>query len=241
MAMVFRAIKFYYFILLLLNLLYSVHGIDQSPYHENDGRPGHGKCEEIKNEICKPMQYNETIFPNLLGHTTQQEAGMEIHQYVTLIKNKCSPDIALFLCTVFFPVCTILDYPIPPCRNLCESAKSCETLMNRWDFQWPENLECSKYPEPDANVLCVGENTTTSTQTPMLNENTPRIFNTATNIDTRKHFERGFVCPVQLKIPHGNGYALWVGGVEHPNCGAPCHALFFDQEQKSVLRYFYFD
>lgn len=70
---------------LFLLLFKSVNSYDQSAHHESV-RPNHGKCEEIKNEICKPMQYNVTIFPNLLGHTNQQEAGMEIHQYVTLIK-----------------------------------------------------------------------------------------------------------------------------------------------------------
>lgn len=75
--------KFCLFILVFKAL--NINCFEQSSYHES-GRPGHGKCEEIVNEICKPMQYNVTIFPNLLGHTNQQDAGMEIHQYVTLIK-----------------------------------------------------------------------------------------------------------------------------------------------------------
>lgn len=109
--------------------------------------------------------------------------------------------------------------------------------MNTWNFKWPENLECTKYPEPDKNMLCVGENTTTSTQPPTLSENTPKIFNTANNnIDSKKHREIGFVCPLQLKTPSGTGYALYINNVKHINCGIPCHALFFDQEQKSVLR-----
>lgn len=111
--------------------------------------------------------------------------------------------------------------------------------MNQWNFKWPESLECSKYPEPDKNVLCVGGNTTTSTQPPTQIENSPKIYNTGNNNNNnnlKKHREIGFVCPLQLKTPNGTGYALYINNVKHSNCGIPCHALFFDQEQKSVLR-----
>jgi frizzled protein 1/7 len=35
--------------------------------------------------------------------------------------------------------------------------------MNKFGFQWPESLECSRYPEGGAaGELCVGENNTSS-------------------------------------------------------------------------------
>lgn len=35
--------------------------------------------------------------------------------------------------------------------------------MNKFGFQWPESLECSRYPEAGGGgELCVGENNTSS-------------------------------------------------------------------------------
>ena len=52
----------------------------------------------------------------------------------------------------------MLEQPIPPCRLLCMQARhGCEDLMNKFGFQWPENLECSNFP---THGLCVGENRT---------------------------------------------------------------------------------
>ena len=39
--------------------------------------------------------------------------------------------------------------------------------MNKFGFQWPESLECSRYPEAGAGgELCVGENNTSSGSNP---------------------------------------------------------------------------
>jgi len=59
---------------------------------------------------------------------------------------------------MYAPVCTVLEQPIPPCRLLCIQARNgCEDLMNKFGFQWPENLDCNKFP---TQGLCVGENRT---------------------------------------------------------------------------------
>ncbi|KAG0722578.1 Frizzled-1 [Chionoecetes opilio] len=116
-----------------------------------------GRCEPITITLCKDIQYNTTIMPNLLNHHTQEEAGMEVHQFFPLVKVQCSPDLKFFLCSVYVPVCTILDRPLPPCRHLCLSAKDgCEDLMDKFGFQWPESLDCKKFPT-GPNELCVGE------------------------------------------------------------------------------------
>ena len=36
----------------------------------------HGKCEPITIPLCANIEYNQTIVPNLLGHTKQEAAGM---------------------------------------------------------------------------------------------------------------------------------------------------------------------
>jgi len=120
-----------------------------------DSLPGYGRCEPIELPLCKNITYNTTIMPNLLGHTTQEEAGLEVNQFFPLVKVQCSPHLQLFLCSVYAPVCTILERPLAPCRSLCLSARGgCESLMNKFGFKWPEELDCSQFPEE--GQLCVG-------------------------------------------------------------------------------------
>lgn len=48
--------------------------------------PHHGRCEPITIPLCKDIQYNETIMPNLLNHQKQEDAGLEVHQFYPLVK-----------------------------------------------------------------------------------------------------------------------------------------------------------
>lgn len=116
-----------------------------------------GRCEPITIPLCLNLRYNETIMPNSLNHQTQEEAALEVHQYWPLIEIKCSADLRFFLCSVYAPVCTVLESPIPPCRSLCVSAREgCEHLMNQYGFKWPEPLECDKFPEAGSSeTLCI--------------------------------------------------------------------------------------
>lgn len=195
--------------------------------------PTHNKCEPITISICKNIPYNMTIMPNLLGHTRQEEAGYEVFQFAPLVKVGCSPDLQFFLCLLYVPLCTILDHPIPPCRSLCESARACETVMKNFRIDWPENLECSKFPQDGMGTLCVGQNNTSdgsdaTTATKSSFQPTKVI-----DVDTRRrnnaphHSSSGggggggssmtsrnfrFVCPLQLKTPADMGYSLKIGG-----------------------------
>ena len=118
----------------------------------------HGKCEKITVPLCKDIAYNETIMPNLLKHRDQDAAGLEVHQFFPLVKVKCSKQLKFFLCSMYVPVCTVLDDAIPPCRSMCNEARTgCEGLMNKFGFEWPESLACERFPP---SGLCVGENKT---------------------------------------------------------------------------------
>ncbi|XP_050739653.1 frizzled-2-like, partial [Eriocheir sinensis] len=196
---------------------------------DQDMLPRHDRCEPISITLCKDIQYNTTIMPNLLNHHTQEEAGMEVHQFFPLVKVQCSPDLHFFLCSVYVPVCTILDRPLPPCRHLCLSAKDgCEDLMNKFGFQWPESLDCNKFPT-GPNELCVGENST-SPQPPSppfpVSDPPPPI----------DYAGKDFQCPLHFRVPKDAKYKLRVGGVEAPDCGAPCDGMFFDEEQLTFSR-----
>ncbi|XP_008052984.1 frizzled-1, partial [Carlito syrichta] len=127
------------------------------PYHGERGIsiPDHGYCQPISIPLCTDIAYNQTIMPNLLGHTNQEDAGLEVHQFYPLVKVQCSAELKFFLCSMYAPVCTVLEQALPPCRSLCERARQgCEALMNKFGFQWPETLKCEKFPVHGAGELC---------------------------------------------------------------------------------------
>ncbi|RUS72225.1 hypothetical protein EGW08_020013, partial [Elysia chlorotica] len=91
--------------------------------------------------------YDMTNFPNSLNHSTVEDAAREISQFAPLVKTGCSPQLQPFLCSMHFPQCRETEQVLP-CRSLCLQARSgCEELMNRFGFQWPEELSCDRLPE----------------------------------------------------------------------------------------------
>lgn len=190
--------------------------------------PAHNRCEPITIPICKNIPYNMTIMPNLFGHTRQDEAGFEVYHFAPLVKVGCSPDLQFFLCLLYVPLCTILDQPIPPCQSLCKSARNCETAMKTFGYDWPENLECSKFPEDGAGTLCVGQhnggdaNATAANKKPLYptrivdtdarrRNNAPTTHSGIGAAATGVTRNFRFVCPLQLKTPADMGYSLKVG------------------------------
>ncbi|KAJ6216520.1 hypothetical protein RDWZM_007677 [Blomia tropicalis] len=106
------------------------------------------ECEEITVPMCRGIGYNLTSMPNQFHHETQEEAGLEVHQFFPLVEISCSEDLRFFLCSLYTPLCMV-DYhgSVPACRSVCERAKKgCEPLMIQYGFQWPEHMDCSKFP-----------------------------------------------------------------------------------------------
>ncbi|XP_057665395.1 frizzled-7-B isoform X2 [Diorhabda carinulata] len=193
-----------------------------------DDIPPHGKCQPITVPFCIGIAYNETILPNMLGHQNLQEAGMEIHQYFPLVKIDCSPDLQFFLCSVYVPVCTILDRYLPPCKSLCISARNgCEGVMQSFGVQWPDFLNCDNFPEPDE--LCVGQNKLTVTPNPTSGDVSKHPVTKKWSPYHGKNY--GFVCPEQFKVPDVLEYSFKVGAKVEKNCGAPCHLMFFEHRK----------
>ncbi|NXE75467.1 FZD8 protein, partial [Cochlearius cochlearius] len=90
-------------------------------------------CQEITVPLCKGIGYNYTYMPNQFNHDTQDEAGLEVHQFWPLVEIQCSSDLRFFLCSMYTPIC-LEDYkkPLPPCRSVCERAKAgCAPLMRQ--------------------------------------------------------------------------------------------------------------
>ncbi|TKS82594.1 Frizzled-7 [Collichthys lucidus] len=102
-------------------------------------------CQPIAVPLCQDLSYTETVMPNIVGQTTQEDAGLELHQFYPLVKVECSPQLKPFLCSVYVPAC-VSGKPRPPCRTLCEQARSgCGSLMSKFGFPWPETLKCEAF------------------------------------------------------------------------------------------------
>ncbi|XP_004081732.1 frizzled-7 [Oryzias latipes] len=186
--------------------------------------PEHGFCQPISIPLCTDIAYNQTIMPNLLGHTNQEDAGLEVHQFYPLVKVQCSTELKFFLCSMYAPVCTVLEQAIPPCRSLCERARQgCEALMNKFGFQWPERLHCEAFPVNGGSEICVGQNTSepgspssSSPHVPELVTVPPNRFPNPPQPPHNSYHQ--FSCPLQLEVPSYLGYRFM--GVK--DCGAPC-------------------
>ena len=184
------------------------------------------KCEPVTIPLCTGIKYNKTIFPNMLKHRTQEEAGLEVHQFFPLVKVQCSPDLAFFLCSMYAPICTVLETPLPPCRRLCERARSgCEQLMNSFDFTWPESLACEKLPQFGQGELCVGENTTES-----VGPTDPPNYN-GSGLDNMDLSKMPYTCPKLHKMS-GDSYNF----MNQKHCAAPCENIYFDERERKIAR-----
>ncbi|XP_026571902.1 frizzled-1 isoform X2 [Pseudonaja textilis] len=207
--------------------------------------PDHGYCQPITIPLCTDIAYNQTIMPNLLGHTNQEDAGLEVHQFYPLVKVQCSAELKFFLCSMYAPVCTVLEQALPPCRSLCERARlGCEALMNKFGFQWPDTLRCEKFPVHGAGELCVGQNTSDrGTPTPSLGPefwtSNPQLRPSGGGGGSHLADRAGrFSCPRVLKVPSYLNYRF----LGEKDCGAPCdpgrpHGLmYFGQEELRFSR-----
>ncbi|KAM4561021.1 frizzled-7-A-like [Fundulus diaphanus] len=181
--------------------------------------PDHGFCQPISIPLCTDIAYNQTIMPNLLGHTTQEDAGLEVHQFYPLVKVQCSADLKFFLCSMYAPVCTVLEQAIPPCRSLCERARQgCEALMNKFGFQWPERLRCEAFPVHGAGEICVGQNMSDpNSPVSSSSPNSPHPV-TLPPAGVGPSLDGDFHCPQHLVVSPYLGYKFM--GVK--DCGAPC-------------------
>ncbi|KAE8283409.1 Frizzled-2 [Larimichthys crocea] len=176
--------------------------------------PEHGFCQPISIPLCTDIAYNQTIMPNLVGHYNQEDAGLEVHQFYPLVKVQCSPELKFFLCSMYAPVCTVLEKAIPPCRSICERARQgCEALMNKFGFQWPDRLRCENFPVLGDGQICVGQNESSPATVPpiMPVPGTQDIPMVSTH-------DRPFRCPSVLKVPPYLNYKF----LDERDCAAPC-------------------
>ncbi|XP_064419162.1 atrial natriuretic peptide-converting enzyme isoform X2 [Latimeria chalumnae] len=132
-----------------------------SPYCENHTNGTNcSLCEPITLELCLNLPYNHTVYPNYLGHKTQKEASTswESSLFPALVQTNCYKYLMFFACTILVPKCdSESNQRIPPCRSLCEHSKEhCESVLGIVGLQWPEDTDCSQFPEENsANETCL--------------------------------------------------------------------------------------
>ncbi|CAH1798943.1 unnamed protein product [Owenia fusiformis] len=121
-----------------------------------------GKCERITIPMCMDadIKYNMTSMPNLIGHTNQKDAAIQVAEFSPLVQFACSRHLKFFLCSLYAPMCTTqVDeiLIIPACRSMClEVKEKCEPVLLRFNFRWPSMLDCNRLPEKNDNKeLCM--------------------------------------------------------------------------------------
>lgn len=99
---------------------------------------------------CDDMSYIQTMFPNILGHKTREEAeaGAEyllLSVVESLLGGECNPEIRMLGCSVLVPRCE-REVVLKPCRTTCEAMrKKCSHAFDRIEMAWPYFLDCDRF------------------------------------------------------------------------------------------------
>lgn len=115
-------------------------------------------CSPIAIDMCKGLGYNVTGMPNVVKHTTLQDAELTLQTFSPLVQYGCSSRLRFFLCSAYLPMCTEkVLMPIGPCRPLCEVVKhKCQPVLIEFGFPWPDALNCSQFPpENNQDHMCM--------------------------------------------------------------------------------------
>ncbi|TRY99806.1 hypothetical protein DNTS_014876 [Danionella cerebrum] len=205
----------------LLWVLHSMLTVCMAINMEAAGSHSTFTCEPITLRMCQGLAYNSTFMPNLLNHYDQQTAALAMEPFHPMVNLECSADIRPFLCALYAPVCTEYGRVTLPCRRLCQRAKSdCYKLMDMFGLFWPDEMECSRFPDCD--------------------ESYPRAIDMLPSSDATDESpleiqrDYGFWCPRELKIQPDLGYSFM--GVR--DCSPPCPNMYFRKDDLLFARYF---
>ena len=113
-------------------------------------------CHPVRSPICQLGQYNYTMMPNSLGHTSQKEAATELRRFRKLLALKCGPELQPIMCRVLFPPCgrdqpgfisdpfqDTVQHPGSTRSALCRFIEEkCAQFIEEVGISWPENNLC---------------------------------------------------------------------------------------------------
>ena len=184
--------------------------------------------------MCRGIGYNLTFMPNQFNHDTQEEAGLEVHQFWPLVEIQCSPDLKFFLCSMYAPICmTNYHKPLPACRSVCERAKAgCAPLMRQYGFAWPERMRCDSLPEyGDKDQLCMDFNTTDK-PTPA-----PRPPPSAQPTQAKKDCACKCRDPFVAIVNKSSSYFSKVSTGGQLNCAMSCDGAYFSEDERTFAQF----
>jgi len=218
---------------------------------------GEEKCEEISIPMCKEIGYNRTRLPNQFNHATQEEAGLEVHQFWPLVKIECSADLRFFLCSMYTPICIdTYPKPIPACRSVCERAREgCLPVMQKYGFQWPSRMSCSLLPSFGGPELCMDDQakdppgsgrgmmpssprrpSLSPAHVPGLAPGGPQLSGTpggsAGSCSCPTCHRESFANMVVPLRPGDRLYSQNVSWAGQANCAAPCYSPYFNPQDR---------
>ncbi|XP_034712431.1 carboxypeptidase Z-like isoform X2 [Etheostoma cragini] len=108
------------------------------------------KCTDVLLSYCDDMAYTQTMFPNILGHKSREdaEAGAEyllMSVVESLLGGECNPEIRMLGCSVLAPRCES-EKVLKPCRTTCETVqKKCSHSFEAIEMAWPYFLDCDRF------------------------------------------------------------------------------------------------
>ncbi|KAG8006147.1 Carboxypeptidase Z [Nibea albiflora] len=108
------------------------------------------KCTDVSLSYCDDMPYTQTMFPNILGHKTREdaEAGAEyllMSVVESLLGGECNPEIRMLGCSVLTPRCE-KQKVLRPCWTTCEAVrKRCSHAFDAIEMAWPYFLDCDRF------------------------------------------------------------------------------------------------
>lgn len=123
--------------------------------------PKHKRCGPLRSRFCTYMGYNQTRLSSRAGYRGQLQAEKQMSRFLPFIRANCSRVLRDFVCITYLPPCSSQhSSTVQPCRELClRSKRECAPLMKAFEFEWPEYLDCEKFPNSeDGN--CVGAHDT---------------------------------------------------------------------------------
>ena len=183
-----------------------------------------GKCVKVQVPECNG--WNFTLVPNdFLGVDSQIDAKTRIAEFKPLYRVNCAPNLKLFICSMSVPLCYSKDgvaTPVYPCRSMCELArKGCEPVMKKYNFNWPDLLNCDRLPRDGSKQVCMSN--------PKESKNKGK--------DKKSKNKQGKNTTIDFKescIQHKD--FVYVSDGENHDCSPKCNAsVVYQKRQKSFI------
>ncbi|XP_035670920.1 uncharacterized protein LOC118412274 [Branchiostoma floridae] len=111
-------------------------------------------CQPIPFDRCQNMSYSDTSFPNWLGWQGPEDAVANATLIFGALDqiSDCHKDLGIFLCSLYFPSCTLATGVHFPCRSFCDEINNACAVPALsagipWDTSGCTTLPASSYGE----------------------------------------------------------------------------------------------